>query len=114
MYVGHFLHANRARNSLPEEGLVEFGISITEQYAPLDVGASQRMNNSRALGLALALVFVFSLSAESHAYIDSGTGSLFIQAAVSGLLGALFVLRSGWSGIKSMFRRKHKEEQSNG
>jgi hypothetical protein len=40
------------------------------------------------------------------AYLDPGSGSYLIQLLVAGALGALLVIRSQWSRIKDMFRRK--------
>jgi hypothetical protein len=68
------------------------------------------MKNSRTVALILSASFLLSISESANAYIDSGTGSLFLQAAVSGLLGALFVIHSGWANIKSLLSRKRSEE----
>lgn len=34
------------------------------------------------------------------AYIDGGSGSLILQAAISGLLGSIFVIKSYWKNFK--------------
>jgi len=68
------------------------------------------MRVSRALGLAIAATFLFTISAPALAYVDSGTGSLFVQAAISGMLGALFVIRTSWSSIRALFVRKRAGE----
>lgn len=52
------------------------------------------MNRSRIVSLLLACATLLSISGSAAAYIDAGTGSLALQALISGLLGAVFVLRS--------------------
>lgn len=52
------------------------------------------MNLSRFSSLLLACATFLSISGSAAAYIDAGTGSLALQALISGLLGAVFVLRS--------------------
>lgn len=59
------------------------------------------MNTSRTLGLGLAVLAVFTMSQPASAYIDSGTGSLILQAALSGVLGGLFIARSFWANLLS-------------
>ncbi len=55
------------------------------------------MNISRLSPTVFAVLLVLTWSNPAAAYIDGGTGSLLFQAAVSGLLGALFVIRSHWT-----------------
>ena len=47
------------------------------------------------------------------AYLDPGTGSLFLQAAIGGILGAIFVMRNfiitTVYKIKSIFKREAVE-----
>lgn len=40
------------------------------------------------------------------AYIDSGTGSLFLQAVLGGLLTGGYVIRTRWSQIRSWLSKR--------
>jgi hypothetical protein len=58
---------------------------------------------------------VLSLLAKMPAYLDPGSGSFLLQLLLATLLGALFLLRSSWSRIRSFFgkwfsRREDEEE----
>lgn len=53
------------------------------------------------LGLCLAF-----LTTPATAYIDGGTGSMVFQAAIAGLLGAAFAVRSCWGSVLATIRRK--------
>lgn len=66
------------------------------------------MNFSRLFALVVASLFLFTLSTPASAYIDSGTGSMFLQAAISGVLGALFVFRGFWANLASHLGLKAK------
>ena len=57
------------------------------------------MNKLRTHAMVLAVVMALTVSAPAAAYIDSGTGSLILQAALSGILGILFVARSFWANL---------------
>jgi hypothetical protein len=48
-------------------------------------------------GVTLSLLVIFGKPA--HAYIDAGTGSYILQAAIAGILAALFLMKSTWSRI---------------
>ena len=55
------------------------------------------------LGSVLCLlVFV---SKPAHAYVDPGTGSFVLQAAVAGILAAVFVVKSTWRSIMRTLSR---------
>lgn len=66
-----------------------------------------------ALAVTPAIVVFFS--GPSHAYIDPGTGSFVVQAAIAGLLGAAFVVKSTWRNITSsvgrLFGRRGSEQE---
>lgn len=68
------------------------------------------MNNCRVFGIVTAILFFGTLSSTASAYIDAGTGSLALQAILSGVLGAAFVFRSFWA---TLFRRKKNENTLN-
>ena len=63
------------------------------------------MNSSRSTLVLLAAAFVFTACTPAYGYIDGGTGSMLLQVAVSGVLGALFVARSVLSSIPARFRK---------
>ncbi len=60
---------------------------------------------------AICLGVLVSTSRPAHAYIDPGTGSFILQAAVAGLLGLAFVVKSTWRNlvhaVARIFSRKH-------
>lgn len=66
------------------------------------------MKRSRLFGLVLATLFTMTISTPASAYIDSGTGSMFLQAAISGILGAMFVFRSFWANLAARLHVKAK------
>ena len=59
-------------------------------------------------------IFVwFALSAlvcvdDAQAYIDPGTGSMFIQSLVAAIAGGLFALKTYWYKLKIFFSRQLK------
>ncbi len=55
------------------------------------------------------LVLVFS--GEAWAYIDWGTGSLLIQMAIAGLVGASLAVKIFWKQIKGFFARLFSKKQ---
>ena len=66
------------------------------------------MKNNRTGAVLLATIFISTLSTNAFGYIDGGTGSMMLQAALSGLLGAVFVFKSFWSNV----RKGKKENQA--
>jgi hypothetical protein len=60
-------------------------------------------NRSNAL-LLVALLLVITAQ-PAHAYIDPGTGSFVLQAAIAGLLGAAYALKTFWWRIASSMKR---------
>lgn len=42
------------------------------------------------------------------AYLDGGTGSMLLQAALAGILTAGYFLKTQWTLVKSVFRRRSK------
>lgn len=63
------------------------------------------MTNPRTTSLILACLLISTLAGSAHGYIDGGTGSMLLQAALAGLLGAAFVCKSFWSSLRGMFRK---------
>jgi hypothetical protein len=64
------------------------------------------MKANRISLLAIGVLFFGTLSAPALGYIDGGTGSMLLQAAVSGVLGALFVARSVFRAWPARLRRR--------
>lgn len=58
-----------------------------------------KMNTLRISSSLFATLLVLTWAQPAAAYIDGGTGSLLFQAAVSGILGGLFVVRSFWNQL---------------
>lgn len=53
----------------------------------------------------LSLAFAAWLCAPvAHAYIDPGTGALFVQAAIGAIATALVTLKYWWSKVIGIFR----------
>jgi hypothetical protein len=55
------------------------------------------------------IVFVSHLLsglASPEPYLDPGSGSMLLQLLLAAILGAGVVLRTQWSKIKSLFKRK--------
>ncbi len=53
------------------------------------------------------LYFAVVVAPSASAYIDGGTGSFIIQAAIGGLLGAAVAFRGFWTRL---FKRRKSEE----
>ncbi len=49
---------------------------------------------------------MLGLGALSTAYIDPGSGSFIIQVLVASVLGGALLIRTFWSQISGLFRRK--------
>ena len=68
--------------------------------------------------LFLFAMLTFVMVGEAHAYLDMGTGSMVIQSLIAAIAGGLFVVKTYWQKLRSMFSRKKstpslKNEQSN-
>jgi hypothetical protein len=67
----------------------------------------------KTLEVALGAVIVAAASAgQAHAYLDPGTGSLILQAAIGGIAGGLFILRTWWSRIASFLPGRKKADEA--
>lgn len=73
--------------------------------------SSTEYHLSRA-SLRLALLLVVIPDA-SYGYIDPGSGSFLLQAALAGLLGLSFTLKSFWRSLKDRFTRNAGSESKN-
>lgn len=58
---------------------------------------------------AVVCVFCVGVVPAVQAYLDPGTFSFVIQTLIAALVGALFVLKSYWVGIKNWFAGKGNE-----
>lgn len=54
----------------------------------------------------MATLMFFTISGSAFGYIDGGTGSMLLQAGISGVLGALFLARGYIASVASRFRRR--------
>lgn len=45
------------------------------------------------------------------AYLDPGTGSYIIQLLIAGLMGGLFLLKTYWGKIKTLFTKGSPEQE---
>ena len=53
--------------------------------------------------LFLALFGVLLLLREAHAYLDPGTGSMFLQLLIGSIAAGLIMIRVYWERVKSFF-----------
>lgn len=51
------------------------------------------------------------MSLINFAYLDAGTGSLFIQAIIGGVVGGLFVFRNFITKVAMKLRGRGKQEE---
>lgn len=72
-----------------------------------------RSLRSRLLECATTALYLLVLFGKpAHAYIDAGTGSYILQAAIAGILAAVLVMKSTWSRIlEVVFRRSDKRSR---
>jgi len=49
---------------------------------------------------------LLSALASPELYLDPGSGSMLLQLLLAAILGAGVILRTQWSKIKSLFKRK--------
>lgn len=66
---------------------------------------------NRSMSLMLLVLSMVFLTTPASAYIDGGTGSMIFQAAIAGLLGAAFAVKSCWGTVLSTLRRKNSDHQ---
>jgi hypothetical protein len=60
--------------------------------------------------LAAALLGVLVSYQDAHAYIDPSAGSYFLQIALSGLLGGIFVVKTFWKDVRAHFSRNDQDD----
>ena len=54
----------------------------------------------------LALPIVGATTGTAHAYLDPGTGSMFLQIVLGGIAGMAVVLKLYWYKLKTLFGRR--------
>ena len=62
----------------------------------------RHLRSSMVLSVVPAF-FLLGLPVETHFYIDPGTGSIVLQAALGALVGALVAVKMFWRQIKGFF-----------
>lgn len=61
------------------------------------------------------LVFgILVMTADAHAYLDPGTGSMILQALVAGFLGLAVMIRTYWHKVRTFFKPDPPVEESEG
>ena len=60
----------------------------------------------RADRLLLSVLLLLTVGASANAYVDPGTGSLFVQILIAGTLGAVFALKNLWRSIWRFIMRR--------
>lgn len=54
------------------------------------------------LGL-LSIISILCITNNAHAYLDPGTGSVFLQMLIAGIVSAMFALKMFWRRIVDFF-----------
>jgi hypothetical protein len=78
-----------------------------------------RTNNKKKGGIMRSIVLksavlfvglVFLTYSSAYAYIDPGTGSFVVQAVIASVAGAIYVIKTYWAKIISVFKKKTDNE----
>jgi hypothetical protein len=56
-------------------------------------------------GMGYLLVLLLLFPSVAYAYVDVGAGSIIVQVAISGVLGALFWIKMYWRRIVQFAKR---------
>jgi hypothetical protein len=59
--------------------------------------------------MVAVLAFWIGTTDNAYAYLDPGTGSMLLQAAIGTIASALFVVRLYWSKVRAFFSRDSRE-----
>jgi hypothetical protein len=62
------------------------------------------------LVVTLLLVLPVLFPSRAHAYLDPGTGSFFLQAAIAVLLAGVVTLKHSWHRVRNLFHRSKRDE----
>ena len=68
------------------------------------------MKQSRYPLLLIMFLILYGFSQSAFAYIDPGTGSIFLQLMLGGIAGAVVVLKLYWHRLIGIFRRDSQTE----
>jgi hypothetical protein len=67
----------------------------------------------KKLSFLTAPALLVLMTANAHAYLDPGTGSIVLQAIVAGVASSLFVIRMYWQKLLTvMGMRTEQDNQS--
>lgn len=55
--------------------------------------------------IALVVLILYWPGAEVHAYVDPGSGSMFLQFLLGGIAGLGLVLRVVWKSLRNKFAK---------
>ncbi len=64
--------------------------------------------------LFLALFGVLLLLREAHAYLDPGTGSMFLQLLIGSIAAGLLMINVYWEKVKSFFSSRFSKLRRSG
>jgi len=56
----------------------------------------------KAVSVILA-TYLLCFSSDAHAYLDPGTGSVFLQMLIAGIVSAMFAVKMFWRRIVDFF-----------
>ncbi len=56
----------------------------------------------------ILLSFLLMCSLPAYAYLDPGTGSMFLQVLLASFLAVLYAIKLFWKNIKNFFTSLHK------
>jgi len=62
--------------------------------------------------LLLCVLLLLTIGASANAYVDPGTGSLFVQILIAGTLGAVFALKNLWRGMWRFVTRRPVQQEA--
>jgi hypothetical protein len=63
--------------------------------------------------ILITILFLNFSTSKVGAYLDPGTGSYFLQMAIGGIVGGVFILKTFWHSIKNWFQRIIKPKKKN-
>ncbi len=63
--------------------------------------------------LVLMLALAITMTTRAQAYLDMGSGSMFLQMLVAGSLGAVFTAKSYWNSIRQKLSSRKADKPSN-
>ena len=60
--------------------------------------------------ITVVLILPLMFPVNAHAYLDPGTGSFILQAAVAVLLAGVVTLKHSWHRVRNLFRGSSRDE----